>query len=53
MKWSDLLEQQKRKLKYLANSLEIKDVDIHGKVAKDFGEIDFQRTSSTLRQVSI
>lgn len=53
MKWSDLLERQKRKLKYLSNSLEIKDVDIQNKVAKDFEDIDFQRTSSTLRQVNI
>lgn len=53
MKWSDLLERQKRKLKYLSNSLEIKDVDIQGKVAKDFEELDLQRTSSVLRQVSI
>ncbi|MBR0333468.1 MAG: ATP-binding protein [Bacteroidales bacterium] len=53
MKWSDLLERQKRKLKYLSNSLEIKDVDIQSKVAKDFEDIDFQRTSSTLRQVNI
>ena len=53
MKWSDLLERQKRKLKYLANSLEIKDVDIQSKVAKDFEEIEFQRTSSTLRQVNV
>ena len=53
MKWSDLLERQKRKLKYLANSLEIKDVDIQSKVAKDFEDIDFQRASSTLRQVNI
>lgn len=53
MKWSDLLERQKRKLKYLSNSLEIKDVDIQSKVEKDFEDIDFQRTSSTLRQVHI
>ena len=52
MKWSDLIERQKRKLKYLSTSLEIKDVDIQEKVAKDFEEIDFQRTSSILRQVN-
>ena len=52
MKWSDLIERQKRKLKYLSTSLEIKYVDIQEKVAKDFEEIDFQRTSSILRQVN-
>lgn len=51
MKWSDLIERQKRKLKYLSNSLNIKDVDVQEKAAKDFEEIDFQRTSSTLKQV--
>ena len=52
MKWSDLIERQKRKLKYLSTFLEIKDVDIQEKAAKDFEEIDFQRTSSILRQVN-
>lgn len=53
MKWSDLLERQKRKLKYLSNSLNIKDIDVQEKAAKDFEEIDFQRTSSRLRQVKL
>lgn len=51
MKWSDLIERQKRKLKYLSNSLNVKDVNVQEKAAKDFEEIDFQRTSSTLKQV--
>ena len=51
MKWSDLIERQKRKLKYLSNTLNIKDVDVQEKAAKDFEEIDFQRTSATLKQV--
>ena len=53
MKWSDLIERQKRRLKYLSNSLEIKDVDVQEKAAKDFEEINFQRTTSTLRQVNV
>lgn len=53
MKWCDLLEMQKRKLKYLSSTLEIKDVDVQEKAAKDFEEIDFQRTTSTLRHVAI
>lgn len=51
MKWSDLIERQKRKLKYLSNSLNIKDVDVQEKATRDFEEIDFQRTSATLKQV--
>jgi hypothetical protein len=53
MKWSDLLEQQKRKLKYLSSSLEVKDVDVESKAARDFSDINFQKTNSTLRHVAI
>lgn len=53
MKWSDLIERQKRRLKYLSNSLEIKDVDVQEKAAKDFEEINLQRTTSTLRLVNV
>lgn len=53
MKWSDLIEKQKRKLRYLSNQLQTKDVDVQEKAAKDFKEIEFQRTSSTLKQVNI
>ena len=51
MKWSDLIERQKRKLKYLSNTLNVKDIDVQEKAAKDFEEIDFQRTSATLKQI--
>lgn len=53
MKWSDLLERQKRKLQYLSTKLKIKDVDVLEKASKDFEEINLQRTSSTLRQVNV
>lgn len=53
MKWSDLLEIQKRKLKYMSSTLAIKDVDIKEKAEKDFQNINLQRTSSSLRQVSL
>lgn len=53
MKWCDLLEIQKRKLKYLSSTLKIKDVDVRDKAIRDFNEIEFQRTSSTLRQVPL
>ena len=53
MRWCDLIDRQKQKLKYLSNALEIKDVDVKDKAAKDFADIDFQRTSSTLKQVSV
>lgn len=53
MKWSDLLERQKRKLKYLSNSLKVKDVDVQEKALRDFEDIDFNKSSSTLRQVKV
>jgi hypothetical protein len=53
MKWADLLENVKRKLKYMSNILETKDVDVQEKAKRDFEEIDFGRTSSSLKKVAI
>ena len=53
MKWADIIENLKRKLKYMSNILEIKDVDVQDKVQKDFEEIDFGRTNSSLRKVAV
>lgn len=53
MKWSDVIENIKRKLKYMSSVLEVKDVDVHEKASKDFEEINFGRTSSTLKKVAI
>lgn len=53
MKWSDVIENIKRKLKYMSTILEVKDVDVHEKASKDFEEINFGRTSSTLKKVAI
>lgn len=53
MKWSDLLENVKRKLKYMSSILETKDVDVQEKAKKDFEEIDFGRTSSSLKKVAV
>jgi len=53
MKWADLIENVKRKLKYMANILETKDVDVQEKAKKDFENIDFGRTSSSLKKVAI
>ena len=53
MKWSDVIENIKRKLKYMSAILEVKDVDVQEKASKDFEEINFGRTSSTLKKVAI
>jgi len=51
LKWSDLFENLKRKLKYMSNELEIKDVDIEKKIEEDFQGIEFGRIKSSLRKV--
>ncbi len=53
MKWCDLIENVKRKLKYMSNILETKDIDVQEKAIRDFEEIDFGRTSSTLKRVLV
>lgn len=53
IKWSDLIENVKRKLKYMSNILEIKDVDVQEKAKKDFENIDFEKVSSTLKKVAV
>jgi len=53
MKWADILENLKRKLKYMSNILNVKDVDIQSKIEKDFENIDFNHISSTLKKVAV
>lgn len=53
MKWSDLIETNKRKLKYMANVLKTKDISVQGKIETDFKEIEFKKVRSFLRKVSI
>lgn len=53
MKWSDLIENTKRKLKYMSNILQTKDIDVQEKAIRDFKDIDFGRTSSTLKKVAV
>lgn len=53
MKWADIIENLKRKLKYMSNILNIKDVDVQAKVEQDFEEIDFNHISSTLKKVAV
>jgi uncharacterized HAD superfamily protein len=53
MKWADIIENLKRKLKYMSNVLNIKDVDVQAKATKDFENIDFNHISSTLKKVAV
>lgn len=53
MKWSDLLERQKRRLNYLATTLNINDVDVESMAKRDFEDISFQSTKASLKSVAI
>jgi uncharacterized protein YihD (DUF1040 family) len=53
MKWADVIENLKRKLKYMSAILQTKDVDVQEKASKDFAEIDFGKISSTLKKSAI
>jgi hypothetical protein len=53
MKWSDLIENTKRKLKYMSHILEVKDIDVQEKAQKDFSDIEFNKMSSSLKKVAI
>jgi hypothetical protein len=53
MKWADILENLKRKLKYMSQILNVKDVDVQEKIQKDFENIDFNHISSTLKKVAV
>lgn len=52
MRWADILEKSRRRLKYLSSLLKTKDVDVVKKAKKDFPEIDFG-LSSTLRKKAL
>lgn len=53
MKWSDIIENVRRKLTYMSSILQTRDVDVQEKAAKDFENIDFGKQSSTLKKVAI
>lgn len=53
MKWSDLIETNKRKLKYMSNVHKTKDTSIQQKIETDFKAIEFKKVRSFLRKVSI
>lgn len=53
MKWSDLIERQKRKLNYLSTNLSIKDVDVDAIAQRDFENIDFHTSRSSLKTLKL
>lgn len=53
IKWSEILENVKRKLKYMSAILETKDFNVQEKAKRDFEEIDFGRISSSLKKMAV
>ena len=53
IKWSDLIENTKRKLKYISAALKIKDVDVKQKFEQDFEEIEIEKISSRLQKTEM
>jgi hypothetical protein len=53
MTWANILENLKRRLKYLSLMLNVKDVDVQEKFQNDFENIEFNHISSTLKKVAV
>ena len=51
MEWSELIEMNKRKLGYLSNQLNIKDVSVKEKFEKEYSELIDEKISAQLRLV--
>lgn len=50
-KWSDILEDARRRLSYLSQLLRTRDVNVKDKAERDFAEINFGKNSSSMRKV--
>jgi hypothetical protein len=48
MKWSDVVEMNRRKLSYLGNALEVKDRDVKGVFEKEFSDVPLGKLKSVL-----
>lgn len=53
VRWAHLLENNKRKLRYLSAQLEVKDKRVEQKIKEDFAEITFDNLKFKLRKVPV
>lgn len=53
MKWSQLIENNKRKLRYMSSQLRVKDIGVEQKIKNDFDKIRFDNVKSVLRKVQL
>ena len=50
-KWSDILEDARRRLSYMSQLLQTRDISVKDKAERDFAEINFGKNSSSMRRV--
>lgn len=50
-KWSDILEDARRRLSYMSQLLAVRDVNIKEKAERDFAEINFGKNSSSMKRI--
>ena len=50
-KWSDILEESRRRLSYMSQLLKTRDISVKDKAERDFAEINFGKNSSSMRRV--
>jgi hypothetical protein len=53
IRWIDLIEGNKRRLKYLSNELEVKDKSVKEKIEQEFGEQEYVKIKSRLTKIKI
>ena len=51
MEWSELIEQNSRKLGYLSNKLRVKDKSVNVKFEEEYAEVINEKLSAQLRLV--
>jgi len=52
VKWSDIIEQNRRRLTYMSNILKVKDIDVKARFEEDFDKINIDNLKSTLTKSS-
>lgn len=53
VRWIGLLESNKRRLKYLSNELEIKDLTVKEKLEQEFGEEEYEKIKGRLTKIKV
>lgn len=52
VRWSDILQNNKRRLHYMANGLKVKDIDVTEKFEKEFSDINIENIKTRLTKAN-